>query len=152
MSRSLKLLSILFAVLLVAGLLVHSFQAQATERWVAVGQLQTERAGACSVQLSDGRTLITGGEDSGGVLSSAEVFDSSGSSTDVAAMLYADTIGKRLAIGWSMGTIVSALGVYLSLKLDLPTGATMVCTFGLVLILMAVVRPLVQGSGTTEMA
>src|SRR5436190_19651832 len=28
----------------------------------------------------------------------------------VAAMLYADTIGKRLAIGWSMGTIVSALG------------------------------------------
>jgi zinc/manganese transport system permease protein len=60
----------------------------------------------------------------------------------VAAMLYADTIGKRLAIGWSMGTLVSALGVYLSLKLDLPTGATIVCTFGLVLILMALVRPL----------
>jgi zinc/manganese transport system permease protein len=62
----------------------------------------------------------------------------------VAAMLYADSIGKRLAIGWSMGTIVSALGVYLSLILDLPTGATIVCTFGLVLILMAVVRPLIQ--------
>ena len=62
----------------------------------------------------------------------------------VAAMLYADTIGKRLAIGWSMGTIVSALGVYLSLKLDLPTGATIVCTFGLVLIIMAAVRPLIQ--------
>ena len=60
----------------------------------------------------------------------------------VAAMLYADSIGKRLAIGWSMGTLVSALGVYLSLKLDLPTGATIVCTFGLVLILMAAVRPL----------
>ena len=62
----------------------------------------------------------------------------------VAAMLYADSIGKRLAIGWSMGTIVSGLGVYLSLLLDLPTGATIVCTFGLVLILMAIVRPLVQ--------
>jgi zinc/manganese transport system permease protein len=62
----------------------------------------------------------------------------------VAAMLYADTIGRRLAIGWTMGTVVSALGVYLSLKLDLPTGATIVCTFGLVLILMAVVRPLIQ--------
>src|SRR5436189_2108075 len=62
----------------------------------------------------------------------------------VAAMLYADSIGKRLAIGWSMGTIVSALGVYLSLELDLPTGATIVCTFGLVLIIMAAVRPLVQ--------
>jgi zinc/manganese transport system permease protein len=60
----------------------------------------------------------------------------------VAAMLYAESIGRRLAIGWSMGTIVSALGVYLSLQLDLPTGATIVCTFGLVLILMAVVRPL----------
>jgi zinc/manganese transport system permease protein len=62
----------------------------------------------------------------------------------VAAMLYSDTIGKRLAIGWTMGTIVSALGVYLSLKLDLPTGATIVCTFGLVLIILAAVRPLIQ--------
>ncbi|HEY6552559.1 MAG TPA: metal ABC transporter permease [Vicinamibacteria bacterium] len=60
----------------------------------------------------------------------------------VAAMLYADRIGPRLAIGWSMGTLVSALGIYLSVKLDLPTGAAMVCTFGLVLILMAVVKPL----------
>src|SRR5262249_1032639 len=62
----------------------------------------------------------------------------------VAAMLYADSIGQRPAIGWTMGTIVSALGVYLSLKLDLPTGATIVCTFGLMLIIMAAVRPLVQ--------
>jgi zinc/manganese transport system permease protein len=60
----------------------------------------------------------------------------------VAAMLYAEHIGKRLAIGWSMGTIVSALGVYLSLVLDLPTGATIVCTFGLALIVMAIARPL----------
>jgi ABC-type Mn2+/Zn2+ transport system permease subunit len=43
-----------------------------------------------------------------------------------------------------MGTIVSALGVYLSLRLDLPAGATIVCTFGLVLIIMAAVRPLVR--------
>ena len=60
----------------------------------------------------------------------------------VAAMLYAQNIGSRLAIGWTMGTVVSALGVWLSLKLDLPTGATIVCTFGLVLVLMAAVRPL----------
>lgn len=62
----------------------------------------------------------------------------------VAAMLYADSIGGRLAIGWTMGTVVSALGVYLSLVLDLPTGATIVCTFGLVLILMAVLRPVLR--------
>jgi zinc/manganese transport system permease protein len=60
----------------------------------------------------------------------------------VAAMLYAENIGPRLAIGWTMGTVVSALGVWLSLQLDLPTGATIVVTFGGVLILMALVRPL----------
>jgi zinc/manganese transport system permease protein len=61
----------------------------------------------------------------------------------VAAMLYADSIGRRLAIGWTMGTVVSALGVYLSLIVDLPTGATIVCTFGLVLVAMAALRPLI---------
>jgi len=58
----------------------------------------------------------------------------------VAAMLFSDRIGPRLAIGWTMGTVVSALGIYLSVTLDLPTGATMVCTFGLVLVLMASFR------------
>ena len=60
----------------------------------------------------------------------------------VAAMLYADSVGRRLAIGWTMGTVVSAVGVYLSLVFDLPTGATIVCTFGMALIAMAAVRPL----------
>src|SRR5512134_3567643 len=39
----------------------------------------------------------------------------------VAAMLYAERIGTRLAIGWSMGTLVSLAGIWLSLFLDLPT-------------------------------
>jgi len=54
----------------------------------------------------------------------------------VGAMLFADRIGPRLAIGWTMGSLVSALGVYLSVILDLPTGATIVCTFGGILVLM----------------
>src|SRR5438309_3951201 len=54
----------------------------------------------------------------------------------VGAMLFADKVGPRLAIGWTMGTLVSALGVYFSVLLDLPTGATIVCTFGAVLVLM----------------
>jgi len=62
----------------------------------------------------------------------------------VGAMLYAENIGPRLAIGWTMGTLVSALGVYLSLQIDLPTGATIVCTFAIVLILMALLRPLIR--------
>jgi zinc/manganese transport system permease protein len=61
----------------------------------------------------------------------------------VAAMLYSERIGKRLAIGWTMGAIVSAAGVYLSLVLDFPTGATIVCTFGVALAVMAAVRPLI---------
>lgn len=62
----------------------------------------------------------------------------------VGAMLYAENIGPRLAIGWTMGTLVSALGVYLSLVIDLPTGATIVCTFGLVLIIMGLLRGVVK--------
>lgn len=54
----------------------------------------------------------------------------------VGAMLFADRIGPRLAIGWTMGTLVSALGCFLSVKLDMPTGATIVCTFGGILLLM----------------
>jgi zinc/manganese transport system permease protein len=54
----------------------------------------------------------------------------------VGAMLFADKVGHRLAIGWTMGTIVSALGVYFSVLFDTPTGATIVCTFGAVLVLM----------------
>ena len=54
----------------------------------------------------------------------------------VGAMLFADRVGPRLAIGWTMGTLVSALGVYFSVLADTPTGATIVCTFGAVLVLM----------------
>jgi zinc/manganese transport system permease protein len=62
----------------------------------------------------------------------------------VGAMLFADRIGSRLAIGWTMGTLVSALGVYLSSQLDLPTGATIVVTFGGVLIFMFLVHLLLH--------
>lgn len=61
----------------------------------------------------------------------------------VGAMLWARRIGPRLAIGWVMGVIVSMLGMYFSVQFDLPTGATIVCTFGLVLIVMALLRPIV---------
>ncbi len=57
----------------------------------------------------------------------------------VAAMLFSRSIGRRLAIGWTMGALVSAMGILLSFQLDLPTGATIVCTFGIALLLMAAV-------------
>ena len=68
----------------------------------------------------------------------------------VGAMLFADRIGPRLAIGWTMGTLVSALGVYLSVVLDFPTGATIVCTFGGVLVAMFLIHLLVYHNHKAE--
>jgi zinc/manganese transport system permease protein len=58
----------------------------------------------------------------------------------VAAMLFSERLGVRLAIGWCMGALVSAGGVALSFVMDLPTGATIVATFGVTLLLLATVR------------
>jgi zinc/manganese transport system permease protein len=60
----------------------------------------------------------------------------------IGGMLFAGRIGPRLAIGWVMGVVVSMLGMYFSVQFDLPTGATIVCTFGVVLAAMAAMRPL----------
>jgi len=55
----------------------------------------------------------------------------------VTAMLFAERLGPRLAIGWTMGALVSALGVMFSFWLDLPTGAAIVATFGAALLILA---------------
>ena len=47
-------------------------------------------------------------------------------------------VGARLLIGWSFGTLVSVIGMAASAVFDLPTGATVVCTFGLTLLAFAV--------------
>ena len=70
----------------------------------------------------------------------------------VGAMLFADRIGPRLAIGWTMGTLVSALGCYLSVQLDTPTGATIVVTFGGVLVLMFLLHLLVHHGRVNELS
>src|SRR5438105_7699594 len=60
-------------------------------------------------------------------------------------VLYARTPGRQLVIGWIAGTITSAAGLALSFAFDLPTGATMVCTFGGVLALGGLIYPLLFG-------
>ena len=62
----------------------------------------------------------------------------------VSAMLFAQRLGARLAIGWVMGAVVSAIGIYLSFYWDLPTGATIVTTLGAALILLGAVRMLTR--------
>ncbi len=68
----------------------------------------------------------------------------------VGAMLFAERIERRLAIGWTMGTLVSALGCLLSVWGDLPTGATIVVSFGGVLILMFLVHLIVHHGAARE--
>ncbi len=60
----------------------------------------------------------------------------------VFAALITDSIGRRLSFGWAFGLVGSALGLVLSFVLDTPTGATIVCTFGLMLLLFAIWRKL----------
>src|SRR5919106_1772393 len=44
------------------------------------------------------------------------------------------TVRAKLLVGWAFGTLVSVLGVIASAALDLPTGATVVCAFGVTLL------------------
>lgn len=62
----------------------------------------------------------------------------------VSAMLFAHRLGARLAIGWVMGAVVSAVGIYLSFYWDLPTGATIVTSLGAALILVGAARMLTR--------
>ena len=45
---------------------------------------------------------------------------------------------KRLAIGWGVATAASLLGLWLSYQMDLPTGAAIVCTSGLLLAVVGI--------------
>jgi len=54
----------------------------------------------------------------------------------LAGITLGGTIAARLAIGWAFGTVVSVLGIAASAAFDFPTGATVVCAFGLTLIVL----------------
>jgi ABC-type Zn uptake system ZnuABC Zn-binding protein ZnuA/ABC-type Mn2+/Zn2+ transport system permease subunit len=58
----------------------------------------------------------------------------------LAGVLLARRIGRRLLVGWAFGAAVSVLGLGASATLDLPTGATVVCAFGVALLGIALVR------------
>lgn len=62
----------------------------------------------------------------------------------VLAMLFAERVGARLAIGWACGTLVSFAGVAISYGTDLPSGPTIVVAFGAVLAIAAVAREVVR--------
>ncbi len=57
-------------------------------------------------------------------------------------MLYAERPFVQLVIGWIAGTAASLAGLAASYAWDLPTGATMVCAFGIALACAGILRPL----------
>ncbi len=58
----------------------------------------------------------------------------------VCAVLLAQTVCRRLVIGWIVGALTSMLGVTASYFWDFPTGAAVVCVFGAVLLTLAAIR------------
>jgi len=56
----------------------------------------------------------------------------------LAGILLGSGIGARLLIGWVFGTAVSVMAMVGSAVLDLPTGATVVCAFGVTLAALGV--------------
>jgi zinc/manganese transport system permease protein len=66
-------------------------------------------------------------------------------------VLYADTLARQLALGWAVGIFASALGLAASFAFDLPTGATMVCTFGAALAVAGAIRPFLRGGARGAM-
>ena len=56
----------------------------------------------------------------------------------LAANLLGGSVARRLALAWSFGTVVSVVAMVASAIFDLPTGATVVCAFGLILLVLAV--------------
>jgi zinc/manganese transport system permease protein len=60
----------------------------------------------------------------------------------LAGILLARGIGSRLAVGWTFGAAVSVVAMLASAALDLPTGATVVCAFGVSLLALGLARRL----------
>jgi len=58
----------------------------------------------------------------------------------VCAMLFSSDLRTRLALGWIVGFLASVLGMTVSYYLDFPTGASVVCTFGVIFSVLAAVR------------
>lgn len=60
-------------------------------------------------------------------------------------VMFASSLPRQLAIGWIAGILTSAAGFAASFAFDLPTGAAIVCAFGIALALAGLVYPFIRG-------
>ena len=60
-------------------------------------------------------------------------------------VMFADALGRQLAIGWIAGIATSAAALAASFAFDLPTGAAMVCAFGISLAIAGMLYPFLRG-------
>ena len=58
----------------------------------------------------------------------------------VAAILFSENPKTRLLLGWTVGFFASVLGMVFSYYFDFPTGASVVCMFGILLVGFSLVR------------
>ena len=65
----------------------------------------------------------------------------------LAGIMLGGRTAARLGTGWVFGTVVSIVGIAASATLDLPTGATVVCAFGVTLLALAIAQLLRGGQG-----
>lgn len=61
----------------------------------------------------------------------------------VIALLFTQSKGKRLAIGWTVAVVGALAGIHSSLYLDLPTGPSIMVALILLLVLSAGIRPFI---------
>jgi zinc/manganese transport system permease protein len=66
-------------------------------------------------------------------------------------VMFASSLARQLAIGWTAGIVTSAAGLAASFAFDLPTGAAMVCAFGASLALAGLLYPFLRGDRRTTL-
>ncbi len=62
----------------------------------------------------------------------------------VCAMLFSKDTKTKLILGWGVGLLASVIGMGVSYYLDFPTGASVVCVFGIILILLSFISSFCQ--------
>lgn len=68
----------------------------------------------------------------------------------VCAILFSHTLKARLIWGWAIGFLASILGMAVSYYFDFPTGSSVVCVFGCILVLLAFIKKCASIKGLTD--